>query len=74
MEKESSMGREERGLRGLLERRIRIEGTLVFRGYRLSALHVDGSGGKRVVLIGQRIGRFGDEQKKFAENVNREHN
>lgn len=74
MEKESSMGRVERGLRGLLERRIRIEGTLVFRGYRLSALYVDGSGGKRVVLIGQRIGRFGDEQKKFAENVNREHN
>ena len=68
------MGRVERGLRGLLERRIRIEGTLVFRGYRLSALYVDGSGGKRVVLIGQRIGRFGDEQKKFAENVNREHN
>ena len=55
------MGRVERGLRGLLERRIRNEGTLVFRGYRLSSLHVDGSSGKRVVLIGQRIGRFGDE-------------
>lgn len=67
------MGRVESGLRGLLNHGVRIERPLVFRGYRLSALHVDGSRGKSVVLIGQRVGRFRNEQKKFAENVNRKH-
>lgn len=53
-------------------RERRGERGLVLGGDGLATLHVDRSGGERVVLRGKRGGGFREEQKQLADDVDRE--